>query len=131
MTSRGKAGPASQDRAGAKPGAPNMALVSDTATIRPARGLGARVEALEEGLDRLHNSLHRTFADLEVHIVGGYLVKVWPGTEIDEWVAECPTVGVAVQEESRDGALEAVAVMIEEMLQARQEYGDAIPPKDV
>ena len=131
MTPRGKAYPASPVGVGAKPEASNVALASDAATAPAAGGLGARLEALEEELDRLHSSLHRMFADLEIRAIDGYFVKVWPCTETGEWVAECPTVGVAVQEKSRDEALRAVAVMIEEMLQAKQEFGDPIPPKDV
>ncbi|MBM3474086.1 MAG: hypothetical protein FJX75_12525 [Armatimonadetes bacterium] len=96
-----------------------------------ARDLEARMEALEEQLDQLHNNMHRMLADLEIRIVDGYIVKAWLDVETGEWVAECPKVGAAVQEPSRDEALDAIGTMIAEMLQVKHEFGDPVPPRDV
>jgi hypothetical protein len=116
---------ASRARAASGKEAPQAPVLALESPSTPA--LEARVEALEEQLDRLHSTVHRMFADLEVRVVDGYLVKAWPDAETGEWVAECPKVGAAVQEPSRDEAFGALAVMIAEVLLVKQQSGDPLP----
>jgi predicted RNase H-like HicB family nuclease len=105
--------------------------VAEAAGRRRLRELRLKVEDLQSQVDQLHSSLHRMFADLDVRIVSGYLVKAWPDVETGEWVADCPRVGAAVQEESCEEAVQAIAAMIAEVLRVRAEFGDPIPPRDV
>jgi hypothetical protein len=93
--------------------------------------LGRRVDELQSEVDHLHNRLHEMFACLEVRVMCGYLVKIWPDAEVGEWVAECPKVGVGVQEPSRDEAVQAIGSMVEKVLQLKRDFGDELPAEDL
>jgi predicted RNase H-like HicB family nuclease len=84
-------------------------------------------EELEARLERLQEA----FASLGIGVVDGYFVKVWTDPDSGEWVAECPTVKVVAQGETREEALEAVAELTRAMLESLAEVGADVPTRDV
>ncbi len=92
-------------------------------SVRRAAAYGdleARIERLQEA-----------FCSLAIGVVDGYFVKVWTDPDSGEWVAECPTVKVVAQGETREEALEAVAELTRAMLDSLAEMGANVPPTDL
>jgi len=85
-----------------------------------------RCGELEALVERFHESL----SALEVLVVDGYLVKVWPDAEDGGYVAECPTVQCVSQGETRDEALAGVKAAMQEMVSGLADLGHPPPPKD-
>jgi predicted RNase H-like HicB family nuclease len=99
--------------------------------IAVPRELRDELAELRADLDAQAEDLQRTLAELEIGIVDGYLVKIWPDLKSGVWVAHCPTVRCVVQEAARDDALTAIAESIAEMLDVLAETGTELPSRDV
>ncbi len=89
------------------------------------------IEALREELEEEMERLHDTLAALEIIVVSGYFVKVWPDLACDAWVAHCPTVRCVAQERTRSEAVHNVRLAIEDMLAALAELGEEAPARDI
>jgi len=101
------------------------------ANIAVPRQLRDDLAELRADLDAQGEDLQRTLAELEIAIVDGYLVKVWPDLRSGVWVAHCPTIRCVVQEATRDEAVAAIGESIAEMLDVLAEMGTELPPRDV
>ena len=95
------------------------------------RQLRDELAGLRADLGAQAEDLQRTLADLEIAIVDGYLVKLWPDLKSGVWIAHCPTVRCVVQEPTRDEAVAAIAESITEMLDVLAEMGADLPSRDV
>lgn len=89
--------------------------------------LRAEVEELREELEALGDS----FAALQIAVINGYVVKLWPDAETGGWIADCPAVGCACQGATRDEAADNITVSIDEMVAALSDLGEEPPLRDV
>ncbi len=79
----------------------------------------------------VHEAISEALASLEIWAVRGYLVKAWQDPQSRTWIAECPTVGCAVEQDSVDAARAAMADSIEDMLETLGAGGYSLPPRDL
>jgi hypothetical protein len=108
-------------------GTPQPAVAELQAEVEQLRG---EVVALREEFENRVEALCESLVGMEIAVVEGYVVKLWPDAESDWWIAECPTVKCVCQEESRDAVAVAIRETIPECLAALDEL-DARPPRDV
>lgn len=85
----------------------------------------ARIAELEAEVSMLHDAI----IGMDVAIVDGYFVLVWP--ENDVWIASCRNVGIALDMDTREEVLQAVADDIPIVLEALAELGTEPPAKDI
>jgi len=102
-----------------------------TTSIAAPRQLRDDLAELRADLNSQAESLQRTLAELEIAIIDGYVVKVWPDLKSGVWIAHCPTVRCVVQEDTRDEAVAAMRESIAEMLDVLAEMEAELPPKDL
>lgn len=102
--------------------------VTDTTVVAAVWAELARVRA---EIEVQAQQFHETLANLEIVVLDGYLVKVWPDPKLGVWIAHCPTVRCVVQEATRDEVVAAAVESIREMLGVLAEMGADLPPKDV
>ena len=108
-----------------------VTVVVDTLAASQVRALEQQVATLQDWVDEAMELLEETLANLEMAVVDGYFVKIWPDAESGEWVAHCPTVRVVAQAEDRDSVVEAIASNMSEMLNVLEEMDAERPGKDL
>jgi len=79
----------------------------------------------------VHEAVSEALASLEIWAVRGYLVKAWQDPQSRTWIAECPTVGCVVEQDSIDAAKAAMPDSIEDMLEALDAGGHPRPARDL
>jgi len=82
-------------------------------------------------IELVHEAISEALASLEIWAVRGYLVKAWQEPQRHSWIAECPTVGCVVEQDSIDAARAAIADSIQDMLEALESEGHPRPPRDL
>ena len=85
-----------------------------------------RIAEMEEEIECLEDIL----ISMEMRVIDGYFVRFWKESS-DSWIAYCPTVGVVVEMDSREKALEGISEGILAMVLVLAELGGVPPGKDI
>ncbi|HOS95262.1 MAG TPA: hypothetical protein PLD23_13655 [Armatimonadota bacterium] len=120
-------GPRSQRASGVDVG--HIVLRESSAREMRAPGHGDTPQA--SLIELVHEAISEALASLEIWAVRGYLVKAWQEPQRHSWIAECPTVGCVVEQDSIDAARAAIADSIQDMLEALESEGHPRPPRDL
>jgi predicted RNase H-like HicB family nuclease len=88
--------------------------------------LRAENAELEREVERLENAL----LDLQVSVLQGYAVALWPAGD-GSFLATCPRLHASVQEDSKEEALRSLGEAMEVVKDGMAYFGDPVPPPDV
>jgi hypothetical protein len=104
-------------------------MATSSAAVKPAENAEiARLQAenaeLEREVERLEHALH----GIEVHVMQGYAVAVYP---IDDgFLGTCPKLHASVHEATREETLRSLGEAMEVAREGHAYFGNPLPPRD-